>query len=115
MSRQLFQYPPTIGYHFVPGVRARVAHEGGGYLVRVNASGFRCDREFCRDKPAGIYRVLLFGDSCCAGDGVSNGQRYGDLLEQLLPGVEVFNHAISGTGTDQQYLTKSASPNWPPN
>ncbi len=29
MTRQLFQYHATIGYHFIPGLKARVEHEGG--------------------------------------------------------------------------------------
>ena len=104
MHRQLHQYHPTIGYHFVPGVKARVEHEAGGYLVRVNRSGFRCDHEFVTKKQPGTFRVLLFGDSYTAGDGVSNQYRYGDLMERLIPGLEVYNFGLSGTGTDQQYL-----------
>ncbi len=105
MSRSLFQYHPVLGYHFIPGLKARVDHKGQhAYLLRVNQQGFRCDHEFTAAKDRGVYRVLLFGDSFTAGDGVSNGQRYGDLLEQLVPGIEVYNFGISGTGTDQQYL-----------
>jgi lysophospholipase L1-like esterase len=48
--------------------------------------------------------VLLFGDSYTAGDGVSNGSRYGDLLERFVPGIEVYNYGLPGTGTDQHYL-----------
>ena len=80
-------------------------HEGGGYLVRCNRSGFRCDHEFIREKPNGCYRVLLFGDSYAAGDGVSNGRRFGDVLERLLPRLQVLNFALPGTGTDQQHLS----------
>jgi lysophospholipase L1-like esterase len=104
MNRQLFQYDPTLGYRFIPGVKARVPHESGGYLVRANQAGFRCERELAAAKPPGTYRVLLFGDSYTAGDGVSNKHRYGDQLEQLLPGVEVYNFGLPGTGTDQQLL-----------
>ena len=46
MNRQLFQYHPIIGYTFVPGLKTRVAHEGGGYLIKVNEAGFRANREF---------------------------------------------------------------------
>jgi hypothetical protein len=46
----------------------------------------------------------LFGDSYSAGDGVSNKHRYGDVLEKLLPDLVVDNFALSGSGTDQQYL-----------
>jgi carbamoyltransferase len=48
--------------------------------------------------------MLLFGDSQTAGLGVSNRQRYGDLIEKSLPGLEVFNFAVDGFGTDQEYL-----------
>ncbi len=104
MHRQLQQYHPVIGYHFIPGVKARVEHEAGGYLVRVNQSGFRCDHEFVVQKKPGTFRVLLFGDSYTAGDGVSNKYRYGDVMERLVPGLEVYNFGLPGTGTDQQYL-----------
>ncbi|HEU4882488.1 MAG TPA: SGNH/GDSL hydrolase family protein [Longimicrobium sp.] len=104
MSRPLFEYHPVLGYRFVPGVKARVPHEGGGYLVRANAAGFRSEHEFTPARPAGAYRVLLFGDSFTAGDGVSNRDRYGDVLERQVPGVQVFNFGLPGSGTDQQYL-----------
>ena len=104
MTRSVFQYHPTYGFHFIPGVKARIPHEGGGYLLRANAAGFRSDREFEARRPAGRRRVLLFGDSYTAGDGVSNGSRYGDLLERFVPGIEVYNYGLPGTGTDQHYL-----------
>ncbi|MFN2597846.1 MAG: hypothetical protein ABR563_11755, partial [Pyrinomonadaceae bacterium] len=106
MWRSVTQHHPTIGYTFIPGVKARVTLPGGdaAYLVRANAQGFRCDRDFVAAKAAGRSRALLFGDSFTAGDGVSNGKRYGDLLEQLVPDLEVYNFGLPGTGTDQQYL-----------
>ena len=104
MTRSIFQYDPTYGFRFIPGVKARVPHEGGGYLVRANEAGFRSDREFVASRSPGFRRALLFGDSYTAGDGVSNGARYGDLLEKLVPGLEVYNYGLPGTGTDQHYL-----------
>jgi carbamoyltransferase len=104
MSRPLFEYHPVLGYRFVPGLRARVPHEGGGYLVRANAAGFRSEHEFTPARPPGAFRVLLFGDSFTAGDGVSNRDRYGDVLERQLSGVQLFNFGLPGSGTDQQYL-----------
>ena len=104
MSRNLFEYHPVLGYRYIPGLRASVRHEGGGYRVRTNAWGFRSDHDFTQDKSDGRYRVALFGDSYSAGEGVSNGQRFGDLLEGQLPQIAVFNLALPGTGTDQQYL-----------
>lgn len=102
--RQIYEYQPVVGFRFVPNAKARVPHEGGGYLVRTNASGFRCDHPFERQRAAGRRRILLFGDSFTAGEGVSNGQRYGDRLEQLVPGLEVYNFGLPATGLDQHYL-----------
>jgi lysophospholipase L1-like esterase len=104
VSRQLLEYHPVVGYRFIPHLKARVPHESGGYLVRVNGAGFRSNREFVPGRTPGTRRVLLFGDSFSAGDGVSNEKRWGDLLETLVPGLEVYNFALPGTGTDQQYL-----------
>jgi len=104
MSRNLFQYHPLIGYTFIPGIKARIEHEGGGYLVQANDAGFRCGRQLQAVKPPATYRILVFGDSFTAGDGVSNRDRYSDQLEDLLPQTEVYNFGLSGTGTDQQYL-----------
>jgi hypothetical protein len=105
MIRAQFEHHPTFGYRFIPGLKTRVDHHGqGAYLVRANAQGFRADRDFVIAKQPGVFRVLLFGDSFTAGDGVSNGKRYSDILEQTIPHLEVYNLALPGTGTDQQYL-----------
>ncbi len=103
--RQQFQYHPRVGYHFVPHLKARVPREdGGGYLVSTNAQGFRCAHDFQATLVPGTRRVLLFGDSFTAGDGVSNAQRYGDVLESSLEHLEVYNFGIPGTGPDQHWL-----------
>ena len=104
MARNLFEYHPVLGFRFVPGLRARVRHEGGGYLVRSNAAGFRCEHEVTRERPAGKRRVLLFGDSFTAGEGVSNRFRFGDRLEERVADLQVLNFGLPGSGTDQQYL-----------
>ena len=104
MNRQLFEYDPMLGYRFIPRLKARMEHEDGGYLVRTNGLGFRSEHEFDAPRRSGIRRVLLFGDSFTAGDGVSNKKRYGDQLESLVDDVEVWNYGLPGSGTDQQYL-----------
>jgi len=98
----LFEYDPDIGYRFVPHLKTRVASPDGGYLVRTNGLGFRSDREFERDDAS--PRILIFGDSFTAGDGVSNGSRYSDVLETLLPPTEVHNFGLPGSGTDAQFI-----------
>ncbi len=98
------RYHPRIGYTYMPSTRLRVQGVNGGYLVRTNAAGFRSEREFVCERSPGTFRTLLFGDSQTAGDGTSNALRFSDLLEQSVPGLEVYNYGLSGTGTDQQYL-----------
>lgn len=105
MDVQIFQYHPLIGFHFIPGLKTRIQHESGGYLLRTNNIGFRSEHDFIPEKDPSKLRILLFGDSFTAGDGVSNKYRYGDLLETMLPDVEVYNFGLPGTGTDQHYLT----------
>jgi len=102
--RRIFRPHPIYGYSFVPNLKARLPSEGGGYLVRTNARGFRSSREFEAKKASGVFRILVFGDSFTAADGVRNEERYSDVLESNLSGVEVLNFGMPGTGTDQQYL-----------
>ncbi|NOT46501.1 MAG: SGNH/GDSL hydrolase family protein [Acidobacteria bacterium] len=104
MDIQIFQYHPLIGFHFIPDLQTRIQHESGGYLLRTNNAGFRSERDFVLEKNPDTFRILLFGDSFTAGDGVGNKYRFGDVLESLIPGVEVYNFGLPGTGTDQQYL-----------
>src|SRR3972149_6968280 len=100
--RQTLEYHPVIGFRFIPGIKARIDSPEGGYLIQVNDSGFRCTHNFEKNKKPGVRRILLFGDSFTAGDGVSNDKRYGDILEKEIPDLEVFNFGLPATGTDQQ-------------
>ena len=104
--RQIYEYHPVVGYRFIPNLRARIPHESGGYLMQVNASGFRSNRPFVCERQPGCRRILFFGDSFTAGDAVANHERYTDLLEARL-GIETYNYGLSSTGTDQQYLAWS--------
>ena len=104
MNRQLLEYHSTIGFRFIPGLSTREEHEGGGFLLRTNQSGYRSPHEFKHQKTPGTRRVLLFGDSYTAGMGVSDGNRYSEVLEELIPALEVYNFGMPGSGTDQQYL-----------
>ncbi|MES2932839.1 MAG: hypothetical protein V4805_05060, partial [Pseudomonadota bacterium] len=99
------KYHARIGFTYMPSAKLRSPGASGGYLVRTNAAGFRSDHEFPVQRSRGTFRALLFGDSQTAGDGVINALRYGDLIEKAVPGLEICNFGISGTGTDQHFLT----------
>ena len=102
--RQIFEYHPVIGYRYIPNIKARIPHENGGYLIKVNETGFRANIPFIMNKTPSKLRILLFGDSYTAGDSVPNHLRYSDILETKLRNVEVYNYGLPSTGTDQQYL-----------
>jgi len=103
MQRKILEYDSFLGFKYIPNIKARIPHENGGYLIKVNNSGFRCEYDYIKEKK-GKSRVLLFGDSFTAGDGVSNKYRYGDLLEKKISNLEIYNFGLPGSGTDQQYL-----------
>ena len=101
--RQIYEYHPVLGYRYVPNIKVRIPHEGGGYLIQVNESGFRSNYPFVKERTPGRKRVLFFGDSYTAGDAVANHQRFTDMLEARLA-TECYNFGLSSSGTDQQYL-----------
>jgi len=74
---------------------------------RTNSAGFR-DRERSVSKPAGVYRILLIGDSTLVGNGVRDSERlFASLLEVRLNGgsrapVEVLNMGVGGYHTVQE-------------
>ncbi len=99
---------PKIGYEPVPGLD----YAGGGslsfwdYTGASNSEGFR-DREHAVEKPPGVYRVAVLGDSIAAGLKV---ERFEDTfpprLERLLASrglpAEVISLAVSGYNTQQE-------------
>ena len=99
--RQIITFDEEIGYSYTPNLKARLIDDNGGYYIKTNSLGFRSNIEFKKKKDK--KRILFFGDSNTAADGVSNEDRYSDLLGEYFD-AEIFNYAISGTGTDQQYL-----------
>jgi carbamoyltransferase len=105
LDDDLIEFHPTIGKRLRPGVKRILTHqEWGEYTLKSNNYGFRCNHDFFQLKKPGIRRILIFGDSNAFGNGVSNEVRFTDLLEVLIPSVEIYNFALEGFALDQQYL-----------
>jgi hypothetical protein len=102
-QRQLIAYHPVIGWWFIPNLKAMIPHNPL-YLLRTNSFGMRSDREYPLARRNGRRRIVLLGDSYAAGSGVSNNDRFSDLLEKSYPNLDVMNFGLPGTGTDQQVL-----------
>ncbi|MEO6711188.1 MAG: SGNH/GDSL hydrolase family protein, partial [Planctomycetota bacterium] len=86
-------------------VRALVTTVEFSYRASINSLGFR-DPKTSLGKLPGSRRLLFLGDSMTWGWGVDDGERFTDLLAADLPtGFEVFNTAVPGYGTDQEFWT----------
>lgn len=69
---------------------------------QINSLGLR-EREITEEKPKGVKRILLLGDSFTEGTGVSLEATFSKQLEKLLK-LEVINAGVSGYSTLQEYL-----------
>ncbi len=104
----LYRHDPEVGWVKVPGAVARLEREEFSITIEVNANGQRGPlRGF--EKPAGVSRVLLLGDSFAAGYYVEEPQSIRAVLERHLAScrpdrVEVLTAGTVGYSTDQEYL-----------
>lgn len=103
MSRQVLRFDERVGLRMIRDVQTRNRQGVAPYLMRTNSQGFRT-RELTPAPPPGVRRVLIYGDSFTEGVGVSDGKRFSDLIEELVPDTEVLNFGVRATGTDQQLL-----------
>lgn len=106
-QQRFFVYDPELGWRGRP--QAEGAFSGWEFTTHahLNADGFR-DRPVAERRPPAHRRILLFGDSITWGYGVEEGERFSDLLPELLAGlgvqVEVLNVAVNGYDTGQELL-----------
>lgn len=101
------------GWSLQPGATGRWFNPPYEYDVDVaiNSQGLRDVERAGYDKPPGIFRILLLGDSYVEGLRVPLEQTFGKALEAELNAsapaglrYEVVNAGVSGWGTDQQLL-----------
>jgi len=105
-----YQPDPYLGWRLRPGVRGLFTAEGRAH-VSVNSAGFR-DREHQLDKPEGVYRIAVLGDSYSEAMQVPMQSAYWAQLPGRLAAcgfrrgreVEVLNFGVAGFGTAQQLL-----------
>jgi lysophospholipase L1-like esterase len=82
--------------------------ERSRYRLKTNSAGL-ADREYARQKPPGVHRVALLGDSIARGEGAPYLGNYESLLEEKLnegaaaagPRVEILNFAVGGYNVTQ--------------
>lgn len=105
-----YQPDAHLGWTLRPGAQGVFSAEGRAD-VSVNDAGFR-DRTHPLDKPSGVYRIAVLGDSYSEAMQVPLEAAYWSLLPGKLaacgfqPGrkIEALNFGVAGYGTAQQYL-----------
>ncbi len=68
-----------------------------------NSSGIR-DKEYSLNKPKGIQRIVVIGDSYTWGFGVNDSEIYTERLEAILPNTEVINLGVTAYSLWQEIL-----------
>jgi lysophospholipase L1-like esterase len=107
----------VTGWALEPGAAGRWYNPMYEYnqYININELGLRSPADIGYDKPEGVYRILLLGDSFVEGLHVALedtfGQRLGRALNEAGANadgkpvqVEVVDGGVSGWGTDQQLL-----------
>lgn len=102
----VWQPDPVLGWWHRPNATIHWRDEGDGH-VRINSLGMR-DPERTQAKPAGVFRIAVFGDSMTEGVQVDLEQTFTQLLEARLKQrglkVEVLNFGVNGYSPLQGYL-----------
>jgi len=103
---------PWTGWTLAPGLRVSIQSEdpalGKRIELRTDSLGLR-DVERAVEKPAGLYRVLVLGDSYVMAHHVPPESALSRRLERALDGrngrrVEVWNCGVEGYTTSQELL-----------
>lgn len=110
-----YQPDAQLGWRMRPGLAAWYTQEGRGF-VRANREGMP-DKNHLLDKPAGVYRIAVLGDSYSEARQVAREQSFWSLLPAQLAAcgfqggkqVEVLNFGVSGFGTAQEYVMLESS------
>ena len=93
-----------VGWRLIPNARKFYRNETQPYFVKINSKGFR-DGEHSYDKPPGVFRIVVIGDSFVFGaGGVDPSNRFADILAKSGTNLEVINMGVPGYGADQEYL-----------
>ena len=100
---QIHRPSPVFNWELVPGASG---FGRAGTYIHINADGFR-DSEHSLHKDAGVFRIMVIGDSFTFGQGVNLEDTYSKYLERLINNKgmtsEVINCGVIGYGM-WQYL-----------
>ena len=94
-------WSPSRGWTLRPNLRDVPFR---GKTVNSNSKGIRGLQEFAYEKPEGVTRILVLGDSFTFGEEVGDDETFSHYLQETIPNSEVLNLGIHGYGHDQMLL-----------
>jgi len=97
-ERGIGAFDPELGWTWRPSSRT----EDGEFTI--NALGARGPREYERERPGDVTRLLFFGDSFTFCDEMPDEASFQRFFENRHPRFEALNFGVSGYGTDQALL-----------
>src|SRR3989344_7871559 len=101
-------FHPLLHLFFVPSTSCQFKTQEWNTTYNINSAGIR-DQEYSLEKPAGIYRVLVTGDSFTEGFGVENNEAFVNKLEAYVNQtsdrqVEAINAGVSSWSPTTEYI-----------
>ena len=98
------RYDPYLGWINRPGARGKLAGPDSSLTsVSINSKGLR-DREIDYEKPPGVRRAIVLGDSFAWGYGLKTEERFSNILDEMFTETQVINMGVVGYSTDQECL-----------
>ncbi len=96
------QYDSFVGWVNKPGVSGfSYGPDNRVSPLKINSRGLR-DRDIGYQKPAGVKRIVVLGDSFAWGYGLKTEERFSDILGRDFPDTQVINMGVVGYSTDQE-------------
>ena len=102
---QFYSYDPVLGWSNTPGINGTFKRAEFSYPLRINRQGLR-GAEVSLEKPSGIKRIAVLGDSFTWGIGASEEELFVSRMQHNFNDVEVLNFGVSGYAPVQHYLMK---------
>ncbi|MHC4338808.1 MAG: GDSL-type esterase/lipase family protein [Planctomycetota bacterium] len=90
-----------VGYRGKPSFSGRFKNLEFDVVIAHDENGFRLADPL--GNPGAEHRLLVFGDSYTWGWGVSQGEVFTDHLRRKMPGWDVRNFGLNGSGTVSQF------------
>ncbi len=108
MTPRVWHFDADTGWANLPGARGRLVSPEFNVEFAINGEGLR-GPETTLEKPAGVRRVAIFGDSFAQGWGVDEADTLrarlaARLRERSRAPIEVLNFGVAGYGSDQSLL-----------